>query len=161
MLNSPSVHVNGTRRVQTRNKSKNITFQTMSEKKKQTMRVKYIKIKRYRCQYCCSYNILASFWGCFNVLRRLISVFYIQKLNHYNTFRLPVFFHELLEISPSGLGSETETSSQRVFLRTKSVIWGDLSGCQGLWIGFKVDTFKFLCRQKNMRKLTNVLFLLH
>lgn len=110
---------------------------------------------------CCSYNILASFWGCFNVLRRLISVFYIQQLNHYNTFRLPVFFHELLEISPSGLGSETETSSQRVFLRTKSVIWGDLSGCQGLWVGFKVDTFKFLCRQKNMRKLTNVLFLLH
>ena len=102
---------------------------------------------------CCSYNILASFWGCFSVLRRLISVFYKQQLNHYNTFRLPVFFHKLLEISPSGLGSETETSSQRVFLRTKSVIWGDLSGCQGLWVGFKVDTFKFLCRQKKHEKI--------
>ena len=61
----------------------------------------------------------------------------------------PVFLHKLLEISSSRLGSKTKACGKWVFFWAKSIIWGDLSGQQGLWVCFVIDIFKFLWGKKN------------
>ena len=67
------------------------------------------------------------------------------KTNKIITLVVPVFFHEFLKISPSGLGSEAETRGKGILFRAKSIIGGDLSHWQGHWISFETDAFKITC----------------
>lgn len=67
----------------------------------------------------------------------------------------PVFFHKLLEISSSRLGSETEACGKWVFFRAKPIVGRNLTWRQGLCLCFVFDTFKFLCDKRNVSTLVN------